>query len=264
MTKAQEAVWTRLDWSKIQYKVSRLQSKIYQASLTGDKISVVKYQKILINSYSAKLLAIKKVTQDNKGKKTADGDQRIDLAKNLELDGKASPLTWVEIPKSNGESKNLGVPTGEDRAKQALARMALEPEWEAKFEPNSYGFRPGRSCHDAISAIEMQVRTRANYVLSVDTCGCFDKIKHEAIVERCNTFPIMERQIRAWLKSGVMIGDVFHPMERGVPVGGVISPLLANIALHGLETHISQKFPYVSANQAQGKIGGVVRYAHLS
>jgi RNA-directed DNA polymerase len=262
MTKAQEAVWTRLDWSKIQYKVSRLQSRIYQASLTGDKSSVVKYQKILINSYSAKLLAIKKVTQDNKGKKTADGEEWVKLAQNLELDGKASPLTWVKVPKSNGESKNLGVPTGEDRAKQALARMALEPEWEAKFEPNSYGFRPGRSCHDAISAIEMQVRTRANYVLSVDVGGCFDKIKHEAIVERCNTFPMMERQIRAWLKSGVMIGDVFHPMERGVPVGGVISPLLANIALHGLETHISQKFPYVSANQAQGKIGGMVRYAH--
>ncbi|NLQ05685.1 reverse transcriptase domain-containing protein [Cylindrospermopsis raciborskii] len=260
MTKAQEAVWTRLDWSEIQYKVSRLQSKIYQASLTGDKSSVVKYQKILINSYSAKLLAIKKVTQDNKGKKTADGKEWVKLAQNLELDGKASPLTWVKVPKSNGEFGNLGVPTGEDKAKQALARMALEPEWEAKFEPNSYGFRPGRSYHDAIIAIEVQVRTRTNYVLSVDMGGCFDKIKHEAIIQRCNTFPIMERQIIAWLKSGVMIGDVFHPMERGVPVGGVISPLLVNIALHGLETHISQKLP--SANQAQGKLGGLVRYAH--
>lgn len=262
MTKAQEAVWTRLEWSEIQYKVSRLQSKIYQASLTGDKSSVVKYQKILINSYSAKLLAIKKVTQDNKGKKTADGEEWVKLAQNLELDGKASPLTWVQVPKSNGESRNLGVPTQEDRAKQALARMALEPEWEAKFEPNTYGFRPGRSCHDAISAIEIQVRTRTNYVLSVDIGGCFDKIKHEVIVERCNTFPIMERQIRAWLKSGVMTGEIFQPMERGMPVGGVISPLLANIALHGLETHISGKFPYISANQAQGKLGRIVRYAH--
>jgi len=262
MTKAQEAVWTRLEWSEIQYKVSRLQSKIYQASLTGDKSSVVKYQKILINSYSAKLLAIKKVTQDNKGKKTADGEEWVKLAQNLELDGKASPLTWVQVPKSNGESRNLGVPTQEDRAKQALARMALEPEWEAKFEPNTYGFRPGRSCHDAISAIEIQVRTRTNYVLSVDIGGCFDKIKHEVIVERCNTFPIMDRQIRAWLKSGVMTGEIFQPMERGMPVGGVISPLLANIALHGLETHISGKFPYISANQAQGKPGRIVRYAH--
>ncbi|MFL0649034.1 reverse transcriptase domain-containing protein [Cylindrospermopsis raciborskii UAM/DH-BiRr] len=267
MTKAQEAVWTRLDWNNIQYKVSRLQSKIYQASLTGDKSSVVKYQKILINSYSAKLLAIKKVTQDNKGKKTADGDQRIDLAKNLELDGKAIPLTSMEIPKSNGESRNLGISKMEDRAKQALAKMALEPEWEAKFEPNNYGFRPGRSCHDAISAIESQVRRRTSYVLSVDISGCFDKVKHEAIVEKCNTFPIMERQIRAWLKSGVMIGEVFHPMEKGVPVGGVISPLLANIALHGLETHISQKFPYLSANQAQGRVEEIgearlIKYAH--
>ncbi len=276
MSKALEAEWIQLDWSKIQYKVSKLQSKIYESSLNGDKQSVVKYQKILINSHNAKLLAVRRVIQDNQGKRTAgvDGktvisnDERIKLAENLKLDGKSQPLKRVEILTISGKVRSLGIPTIKDRAKQALARLALEPEWEAKFEPNSYGFRPGRNCHDAIEAIELQIREIPKFVCNADISGCFDNIKHSAIMEKCQTFPIMERQIRSWLKSGVMNGDVFHETEKGTPQGGEISPLLANIALHGMEEHIAKKFPKrcTEIGQPTGKIKEIceprlIRYA---
>lgn len=276
MSKAQEAEWTQINWSNIEYKVSKLQSKIYESSQKGDRTAVVKYQKILINSFAAKLLAVRKVTQDNRGKKTPGVDgktilnnmDRIKVAEKLEIDGKADPLKTVEIPKSNGKTRNLGIPTMRDRAKQALVKLALEPEWEAKFEPNSYGFRPGRSCHDAIEAIELQVRRKPKFFLDADITGCFDNIKHSAIIEKCSTFPQMERQIRAWLKCGILKGDVYHNTERGTPQGGVISPLLANIALHGLEKHISEKFPKRKTRKGQneGKIKEIcearlIRYA---
>lgn len=251
MPKAQEAGWSSIDWTKVQYKVTKLQKKIYQAAGNNDQDRVVMYQQMLIESYNAKLLAVKRVTQDNRGKATAGVDgkkllsprQRLELANELELDGKAEPLKRVEIAKENGTLRLLGIPTIKDRAKQALAKMALEPEWEAYFEPNSYGFRPGRGCHDAIEAIELAIRRRTKYILEADIKGCFDNIEHNYLLRRVKTFPKMENQIRAWLKSGVLKGDVFYRTEKGTPQGGVISPLLANIALHGLETHIKEKYP---------------------
>jgi RNA-directed DNA polymerase len=251
MPKAVEAGWSTIEWDKIRTKVSKLQGKIYQASLEGDKVTVVKYQKTLIQSYAARLLAVRRVTQDNRGKKTAGVDKvkilndtkRMELAESLKLDGKASPLKRIEIPKKDGSKRPLGIPTMEDRAKQALAKLALEPEWEALFEPNSYGFRPGRSCHDAIEAIELAVRRKTKYVLDADIKGCFDNIDHNRLLEKLKTFPLMEKQIKAWLKSGVLKGDVFFRTEKGTPQGGVISPLLANIALHGMERFISDQFP---------------------
>jgi RNA-directed DNA polymerase len=121
--------------------------------------------------------------------------------------------------------------------------MALEPEWEARFEPNSYGFRPGRSCHDAIGAIFNSIRYKNKYVLDADIAKCFDKIDHEALLNKLNTSPTIRRQIRAWLKAGVMDGKQLFPTSEGTPQGGVISPLLANIALHGMEERIKKAFP---------------------
>lgn len=127
-----------------------------------------------------------------------------------------------------------------DRAVQALVKLALEPEWEAQFEPNSYGFRPGRSAHDAIKAIWDNVVHKPKYVLDADIAKCFDKINHSVLLKKVNTFPKLRRQIKAWLNAGVMEGIQFSETEQGTPQGGVISPLLANIALHGMEEMLNQ------------------------
>ena len=127
------------------------------------------------------------------------------------------------------------MPTMETRAQQALGKMALEPEWEARFEPNSYGFRAGRSCHDAIEAILNAIRYKPKYVFDADISGCFDNIDQKALLTKLNTYPALRHIVKMWLSAGVMDAGVFAPTERGTPQGGVASPLLANIALHGME-----------------------------
>src|ERR671932_2339631 len=187
--------------------------RIYRASSRGDVRAGLRLQKTLMRSWSAKCLSVRRVTQDNQGKKTAGVDaikslalvQRLELAKNLKLSRKAKPTRRVWIPKPGTEEKRpLGIPTMSDRARQALVKQALEPEWEARFEPNSYGFRPGRSCHDAIGAIFISVRQKTKYVLDADIAKCFDRIDHEALLNKLNTFPTIRRQVRPWLKAGVV------------------------------------------------------------
>jgi len=133
----------------------------------------------------------------------------------------------------------------DDRALQALVKKALEPEWEACFEPNSYGFRPGRSAHDAIQSIFSSICNKTRFVLDADIAKCFDRINHKVLLAKLNTFPILKRQIKWWLKAGVMDNETLLPTQEGTPQGGVISPLLANIALHGMERALNQAFPAV-------------------
>lgn len=135
------------------------------------------------------------------------------------------------------------VPTIKDRALQALVKLVLEPEWEARFEPNSYGFRVGRSCHDAIEAIFNEIRYKPKFCLDADIAQCFDRINHQALLAKLHAFPAIRRQVRAWLKAGVMDEQQLFPTSEGTPQGGCISPLLANIALHGMENRIKQAFP---------------------
>ena len=241
--------WNQINWRKAERLTFKLQKRIFQASERGDVKAVRKLQKTLIRSWSAKCIAVRRVTQDNQGKNTAGVDgvksltpkQRTSLVGKLKLTGKSKPTRRVMIPKpGTTETRPLGIPTINDRALQALCKMALEPEWEAKFEPNSYGFRPGRSCHDAVTAIYLSIKGKAKYVLDADIAKCFDRIDHKALLSKIHTYPTLSRILKQWLKAGYCMQDKLFPTNEGTPQGGVISPLLANIALHGMEERIKQ------------------------
>ncbi len=266
--------WHKINWRKLERRVYKLQKRIYQASQRGDVRTFRRLQKLLMKSWYARILAVRRVTQDNQGKKTAGVDgvksltpkQRLCLTEQLNLRTKVSPTRRVWIPKpGTPEKRPLGIPTMNDRALQALVKMALEPEWEARFEPNSYGFRPGRSCQDAMQAIFCAIRLKPKFVLDADISKCFDRINHQALLRKLNTFPTLRRQIRAWLKAGVMDNKQLFPTSEGTPQGGVISPLLANIALHGMEVQVkqvAQTLPIKGYSKAQKREAlSLIRYA---
>ena len=205
---------------------------------------MMRFQKILINSRSAKLKAVRRVTQDNLGKKTAGIDgvkflspvERWNLAKTIRIDGKASSIRQAFIPKNNKETRHLRILTIEDIAKQFLAFIALELLWEASFEPNSYSFRPDRSCHNAIEAIFIAINKKSKYVLDIDIQGCFNEINHNALLAKLNTFSKMKKQIEVWLKAGILENNVIHFTEKSTPQGSLISSLFMNISPPGDKT----------------------------
>ena len=244
--------WQDLPWKKIHRHVFRLQKRMYRATQRGEVRRARKLQKLLVKSWYARLLAVRRISQDNRGKKTAGVDGvklltpagRWRLANAIRLDDQAAPLrrTWIPKPGSN-EKRPLGIPTQYDRARQTVVRQALEPEWEAKLSPHTYGFRPGRSCWDAIGAIFLWIKARPQYALKADIQKCFDRIDHGALLAKTQASPVIRRQLKAWLKAGILEENRLFPTTAGTPQGGAISPLLALIALHGMEEAITQVYP---------------------
>lgn len=271
--------WNGVPWRRVFMFVRKLQKRIYSASKANDMRKIRRLQKMLVRSYSAKLLAVRRVTQDNTGKKTAGVDgvksltpaQRLVLAQQIRIGSGSSPIRRVWIPKPGKlEKRPLGIPVMRDRALQALMKMALEPEWEARFETNSYGFRPGRSCHDAMRSIVNGIQKKAKYVLDADIAKCFDRIDQQALLDKLKLKGSFRAQIKSWLKAGVLDDGNFFATEMGTPQGGIISPLLANIALHGMELRLKEYVSTIkllnpsgkqySANRREGTLN-VIRYA---
>jgi len=234
--------WKTIDWPRVRQEVRRLQMRIAKATQAGHWRKVRALQWVLTHSRSAKLLAVHRVTT-NRGAHTPGVDnvrwrtdrQKLQAAFNLKRYGyRPRPLRRVYIPKPNGKLRPLSIPTLHDRAMQALYALALAPIAETLADRNSYGFREGRCCADALEQCfkVLARQTSAPWVLEGDIRACFDEISHEWLLAHV---PLDKAMLRAWLKAGYWEKDQLFPTTAGTPQGGLISPLLANFALDGME-----------------------------
>ncbi len=247
--------WSLIPWDFIDKSIRKLRQRIFRA-MREQKWNVVRnLMKLMLRSYFNLLASVRKVTQENKGKKTAGVDGELALSPKARMAlvrsmgrytiWKAKPTRRIYIPKVGkpGQNRPLSIPTIRDRVAQAIVKNALEPCWEARFEPNSYGFRPGRSIHDAIEQCwnYLKGNSRRPWILDCDLKSAFDKISHEHILKAIGPMP-GRQLIRAWLKAGYVEADFFHETDSGTPQGGIISPCLLNVALHGLQKALGPKY----------------------
>jgi len=258
--------WHEIQWVKAYQVVARLQTRIAKAARTGEWRKVRTLQKLLTKSSSAKALVVRKVTE-NQGRKTPGVDKQTwDTPETkwkavVDLDNKRYkplPLRRIYIPKANGDKRPLGIPTMRDRAMQALHLLALEPVAETTADPHSYGFRRERSTADAIEQVRNVLGRKASpkWVLEGDIKGCFDNISHDWLVTNvCMDKGILQK----WLKAGFIETGKLFPTSAGTPQGGIISPVLANLALDGLQRELTTLFRTV--RDARAAKVNLVRYA---
>jgi RNA-directed DNA polymerase len=271
--------WDAIDWRACEDEVGRLRRRIFQASQDGDRARLRNLQKLMLRSRSNALVSVRQVTQRNAGRLTPGIDHQVALTSQdrAELASRIiggelatwqpKPVRRVHIPKAGDRRKRrpLGIPVIMDRCLQAVVRNALEPEWEARFEARSYGFRPGRGCHDAIEAIfttlSPKTATRV-WILDADLKAAFDRIDHDQLMAAIGSFPARDL-IRGWLKAGVIERGELFASDEGTPQGGVISPCLMNVALHGLEEAAGVEYERLGNDGAltKRKSAVVVRYA---
>lgn len=254
--------WKNINWPLVDSRIFRYQTRIFKASRENNLSKVRCLQKRLLNSLDAKLIAVNHATTIKKGKYIRSNNKQVfitdlqkeKLVKGLRLEGKKKSNRGIHIDKSGKIEKTTpSIKKIRDKAKQALCLLVLEPEWEARFEVNSYGFRPGRYCHDAIEAIFLSLQIYSNeknyhrYILETNVIKCLNQINDEYLIKKLNTLPEIESQVETWLKAGVL-NDFLNNRKKtytleniiGSPQEEIISPLLANITLHGLENHMKE------------------------
>ncbi len=248
--------WHDIEWDEVHRIVRRLQARIVKATQEGRRDKVKALQRLLTRSFSGRALAVKRVTE-NRGKNTpgVDGEiwdtpaKKMKAVHELRQRGyRPQPLRRVYIPKSSGKLRPLGIPTMKDRAMQALYLLALDPIAETLADPNSYGFRKKRCQADAIAQCFnfLSRKVAVRWILEGDIKSCFDRISHEWLLEN---IPMEKSILRQWLKAGYMEQHVLHPTEEGTPQGGIISPVLANMALDGLEKYLREHLPQYQRGQ---------------